>query len=266
MNTRFRLCAVVTVALAGLTFNTSALAALIASDNASNAPYSSSWPNGSNGGLGWGGGWILSAAGGSFGGHFVSSSSGNGSGTSGNIDTAGKSWGMYANTTNITDAIRPFSGALSVGQSFALDMDNGFIDSGGTPSPTVGFGLRNSSNLNRLEFYFKGGDPSYTYSDSTGTHSSGIGFTANGLHAEVTLTGIDTYQLKVTPSGGATSTFSGTLADGAGSGIDRVRLFNANAGNGGSNNAFFNSIAVTPEPASLGLLAAASLMMLGRRR
>ena len=251
--------------MAAFVFHTRAIAAVIAVDNASNAPYSSSWPNGSNGGTGWGGGWILTAAGGSFGGHFISSSAGNGSGTSGSIDTAGKSWGMYANTTNITDAIRPFSGSLSVGQSFLIDLDNGFIDSSGTPSPTVGFGLRNSSNLNRLEFYFKGGDPSYTYSDSTGTHSSGIGFTANGLHAEVTLTGIDTYQLKVTPAGGSTSTFSGTLADGAGSGIDRVRLFNANAGNGGSNNAFFNSIAITPEPASLALVGLCGLMLIRRR-
>ena len=61
------------------------------------------------------------------------------------------------------------------------------------------------------------------------------------------LTGTNTYSVGITPSGGSLSTFTGTLGGTAGSGIDRVRLFNFNAGNGGNNNAFFNNI-VVPEP------------------
>ena len=71
-------------------------AAAPASDKASNSPYvpGNTWVNAQNGGSGFGG-WVLTS--GTSSGFFIGSSSGNGgSPPSGNIDTAGVSWGMLA--------------------------------------------------------------------------------------------------------------------------------------------------------------------------
>jgi hypothetical protein len=262
MNTIRFLCAAAVLAAAS-----GARAASIAFDNASDAAYNSGWGNGSNGGSGFGA-WTLQAAGGSFGGHFIGSSSDNAGGSSGNINTSGnKSWGMYANTSNITDAIRPFTGNLTpTVQSFVIDMDNGFIDSSGSPQPTEGFALRNSAHTDRLNWFFQGGQSFYQYVDSTGTHTTSIGFTGNGMHIVVTLTGTDTYQMQVTPSGGGTSTFSGTLADGAGTGVSEVRLYDSNGGSGSNSNLYFNSMQITPEPGSIALLGLAAPLLMRRAR
>src|SRR5262249_795740 len=107
-------------------------------------PVYSSWDPGDNGGTGWGGGGtfrgqanlILTTTDARHG-WFVSSSTNNDnpgdSNGDGDINSAstGKAWGLYSNTTtNDIYAIRPFDGALSVGQTVKFDMDNGNIASG----------------------------------------------------------------------------------------------------------------------------------------
>jgi autotransporter-associated beta strand protein len=193
-------------------------------------------------GTGWGTGnqWQLSGAGGN-GGFFIGDSANNGSGSSGNINTSGKAWGMYANGGNTVSAVRSFTGAgLAVGQTFQIDMDNGFIDNGST----VGFGLQNSSGQNVWEFFFVGGGSSYTVNAGSVTPTPSIPFTADGLRIALTLTAAGTYSVTITtPVGGSSSTFTGSLlSPGGGQTITQLRLFNANAGNGSANDAYFNGI------------------------
>jgi len=229
-------------------------------DNAGNSAYSDGWQNGDNGGSGFGA-WALTSTANS--GFFIGNSANNGTGgNSGNINTSGNSWGLFANSGGLAGAVRPFSaGNLAVGQQFLIRMDNGNIQSGGT----VGFGLQNSSGNNRFEFFFVGGGSSYTINIGGVSTSTGIPFTANGLTLVFTQESANGFSLDVTPSGGSTSHFTGTMAA---SDISRVRLFNSNAGNNAPNDAFFNSIEVVPEPVNtaLGVFGVVTLCSVGFRR
>ncbi|MCB9004936.1 MAG: VCBS repeat-containing protein [Ardenticatenaceae bacterium] len=211
-----------------------------AHDQADAAAYAS-WDNGDNDGFGFGA-WTLATSGVNAG-HFMGAATGNGDGdtnTDGDIDTGGESWGLWANSGDTAEAVRTFSSALAIGDTFQIDMDNGWIDN----TNTVGFGLRNSANENLFEFYFVGGEASYTINDASGPTFTGIGFTDEGLHILFTLTGSDTYRVIVTlVETGVSQTFWGSLMNPAGGqSVAEARLFNANAGNGGTNNAFFNNL------------------------
>ncbi|MCB9353510.1 MAG: lamin tail domain-containing protein [Lewinellaceae bacterium] len=214
-------------------------------DAAGNADYNSAWANGSDGGSGMGA-WQLSPASNSgSSGFFVGNSATNGDGdgnSDGDINTAGRAWGMYANSGAQANAVRTFDADWPAGTAFSLAMDNGYIDNGNT----VGFGLQNSAGENLLEFYFVGGTSFYQYNDLTGAHNTGTGFTDEGLSLEITLTSGNTYQLVVTALyDGASATYSGSLkSPTGGQAVHQLRLFNANAGGGGQYDAFFNSIGV----------------------
>jgi hypothetical protein len=220
-----------------------------AQDIAGFSAYNGGWTNGSNGGWGFAA-WTLRATGvigSSSNGFFIGSSKGNAFGTSPGFDT-GPSWGIYASGGNTGVAYRAFSAALPVGRTFAADMDNGFINTGNS----VGFVLRNGNTSGsvaeyltgaRFQFYFVGGDSTYTIWDNAGAQDTDIPYAGTGQHLEFTLTSADTYTLVVSDNAtGATSTFSGTLA-GSGS-LDSIALFNNNAGSGSSFDAFFNSVEI----------------------
>lgn len=229
-----------------------AWAAAPASDNASEGAYSAGWANGSNGGSGWGGGWTLSPITNlSQRGFFVGNSAGNDGGDpggNGDINTTGsKAWGIYANSGQTADVIRQFYGALHIGDTFTVDFDNGWINSGNS----VGLGLRDAGNTNRFEFYFAGGDSVYRINDnSSASRSTGIGWTGQGLRLAFTLTGTNTYSLTVSGvgtdgPGGLPTTITGTLTGTVNSAIDRFRFWNYSAGSGSQYDAFFNSLSVT---------------------
>ncbi|HEY4281900.1 MAG TPA: PEP-CTERM sorting domain-containing protein [Chthoniobacterales bacterium] len=250
----------------GLTIVVSLHAANVGFDDAGNPAYNADdanggndgnpanntngWVNGDNGGSGFGA-WVLQGPGDNnvaHGGFFMGSSASNAGGSSGNINTAGRSWGMFANNGQTVSAIRPLTGlSLLVGQTITLSIDNGFLDTGSSE----GFGLQTSGGVNRLEFFFTGGDANYRLSDSAGANLTPIGFTGNGLSFAFTLTGTDTYSLAVTPNGGSTTFFGGTLAGVAGTGIDQLRFFDFNGGNNqGTNGDFFANLLTVPEPST----------------
>jgi hypothetical protein len=239
-------------------------------DEADFSPYEpgNSWMNGQNGGFGFGS-WILTdtnPGNGSQNGFFMGSSSANGNGNSGNINTAGVSWGMYANSGQTASAVRPLTGGdLGIGQELDFKIDNGFLNGGSQE----GFNLQTTGGANRLEFSFTGGNGDYMYTDNTGTHDSGIGFTADGLSIAFTLTGLDTYTMDVTPNGGGTTVLNGTLEGVGGTGIDQMRFFDVNGGNGqGSAGDFFvNQLEVVPEPSTIaaGVLAVVGMLAMRRR-
>lgn len=243
---------------------TSAVLAQVPNDNASNSAYTDGWQTGDNGGSGFGA-WTLS--GGTSAGLLIGNSKNNGDGdgnNDGDINSTGdKAWGLYANSGQTASAVRSFNSALSVGQSFSLQMDNGWIENGGT----VGFGLQNASGDNRFEFFFVGGASKYQRNDAGGVQNTTLDFTDGGLTIVFQLTGVNSYTATVTArydSGTTqTDTFSGTLLN-SGS-IERLRLFNANAGPNSQRDAFFNNIAV-PEPSFLTLLALSGMLLRRRTR
>ena len=222
-----------------------------ASDNASDPVYASGNLNGANGGSGFGA-WVSSPSGNTAtAGWFVGSSTNNGFLPSGGIDDGGKSWGAYANSNATASAVRPFaSGNLVTGQTFSVNMDNGWVEAG----DSVGFDLQNSSGQTLLEISYVGFNAASSYgsTDGTGPHSLGVPYTDGGVHVEITLTSATTYSATMTPVGGSTVSFSGTLINPAGGqGISQVRLFNANAaaGNSGSHwYAFWNNLLVSGVP------------------
>ena len=239
-------------------------AAAPAFDSAADATYNDGWQSTDNGGSGFTT-WTLSAPGAtnSTGGFIVESSSLNGSGTSGNIDTAGRSLGIYANSGIVGTANRSFTAGgsnglsiLDAGQTFSLTLDNGFI----ATNSSVGFNLLNAAGTDRFTFQFVGGQNggNYVYNIGDGNNiTTGVGFTTNGLTLSFTQLINNGFSFSITPNGGSATVINGTLTA---SDISQFQLFNSNAGSGSSNNAYFNSFQVVPEPSSLALLGGPAIL------
>src|SRR5262249_30810387 len=150
--------------------------------------------------------------------------------------TGTKAWAMYANTLQATTAERPFTGSLSVGQAFQVDLQFDGIGTGtGHIAPPgsgnnrqAGFELR-SGSTSRFRFYFTGGQSHCQFDDnSTGTSIGVGGFPSGGFRVVFKLLTADTYEFSVlSPINGALIYGSGTrtLGGTAGSGIDRVDLY-----------------------------------------
>ena len=218
----------------------------LAFDSAADAAYVGGFTNGSNGGSGWGGAWNFSAGANGPSGQFIGTSQTNGA-SDGNIDTAGRAWGLWGNNGGSMNAIRPFGFTLQPGQSFAADVDTGYIDSGGQAGFTLtGFGDPRGSS--QISFVFRGGMTNYVINSGkyywTMETNSGVAFTSKGVHVVITLGTNGAFTCATTPKGGATTIVNCIDPAGAG-GLDHVELFNSNAGTGSSHDAFFNNIAVT---------------------
>jgi hypothetical protein len=245
-------------------------AAAPASDQASNSPYEpgNTWVNAQNGGSGFGA-WTLTS--GTNSGFFMDTSSNNGAPPpSGNIDTAGKSWGMFASMGDTASAVRPFtlggpnaSKQLAVGQSISLAMDNGVIQTGGM----VGFSLNDGMGNPRFEFYYLGGDSVDSYKiNINGTQSNlNLPFTANGFsNITFTLGASNTWSLSITENGvaGTMHYSSASFSNLAASNMAQISLFDVNAGSASNNFAFFNSLLINavPEPSVVSLLAGPAIL------
>ncbi len=190
------------------------------------------WNNGSSGGTGFSNWSINAPADSNYGGTFIGSS---------DIDVLGKSWVIYANTGNTVDAIRSINTPPASGDRISIKMDNSDIDNGGS----VGISIRNASDENLLEFYFNGGDMYYTINDNAGANSTGVSFTDEGLLIEIEITSATTYDLKITDeaSSNVTTLIGRSLKSPTGGQIiNKIRLFNYQAGAGPSHNLYFNDL------------------------
>ena len=239
-----------------------------ASDQASNSPYEpgGTWANAQNGGTGFAA-WALTN--GTNSGFFIGSSSTNGaSPPSGNIDTSGESWGMFASNGDTASAVRKFTGPptlvqLAVGQSISLAMDNGVVQTGGM----VGFSLNDGMGSPRFEFYYLGGDSvdSYKININGAVFNLGLPLTANGFsNITFTLGASSTWSLSITENGVAgTMTYSSaSFSNLAATNIAEIQLFDVNGGSATNNDVYFNSLQINavPEPSVMSLLAVSAIL------
>ena len=245
-------------------------ASLLAADSAADAAYLSAWGEGSNGGYGFGP-WSFVNYGGGTPIRFIGTSTTNGDGDgnhNGDIDTAGRAWGIRP--SGDTFAVRPFSGALDVGQSVHFELDHGYYNGG----EIVGVRLINSltalDNFNTNEFEFRLLDLGTIYPYQAYASPIKFGpfrFSDGGFRVTFTLTSSSTYSMSAIryhdtePT--TTWSTSGELA--RGNPIVGLALHTNSGGNPPSYYEYFNSIVITPEPASLSMLAV-GLVMLRRRR
>lgn len=276
---------IVTTALIAWT----ASAANIAYDNASAWAYNDGWQTGDNGGYGWSP-WTLTAT--WPGGHFVWKSTANADGLDNgivggiagdkDIDTAigpvpdqsgdpdpnttdWRSWGMWANSGGLADAYRYFTGGpLGIWQTFSMDFDNGWIETGGV----VGLGLQNAAGVTLWEVYFVGGGTHYINRDAAGPVATSVPYGDEGLNVTFTLVGPAAYTMTLTRRDGVSQIINGNLIADADQNIARVRAFNFNAGPDSPRDAYFNSMSVIPEPGTAMLLGLGLLLGVGwlRRR
>ncbi|MDR0994029.1 MAG: alpha amylase C-terminal domain-containing protein [Verrucomicrobiota bacterium] len=143
-------------------------------------------------------------------------------------------WGLWANNGGLVSAIRPFLGPLQVGDSVFFLFQNGGINTGGS----VGFGLYNGYQQRALEYYFNGGDNSYTLVDAS-TNTLTRDWTTNPQAVAFTLLADWTYSLVINEK-----TYTGALAPTSLDQIQRIRFWNFNAGEGSNKNSFVSSLSV----------------------
>ena len=183
------------------------------------------WSNGVTGGTGFGA-WSLTSSGN--GGHFLAINPANM-----NVGST-NGFGLWANNGGISTATRNFNTPMAVGDSFALQFDNNWVDDGSE----VGFALADNNGNTRFRFFFVGGSNSYNIRDLITNRNSGVAYTANGLNLTVTLTASNAYTLST-----GTTNITGTLASGGA--ISRLIVENRNSGLDTERNLYIGSMAHT---------------------
>lgn len=169
-----------------------------AADSPADPAYQFGWPDGSNGGEGFGSwqftrvrGWAGYAL---FGADVF------------NVPPSfGGAFSLWAMGDGVTTTRRTFDRALTTEDTFHLQFDNNYIENG----QSVGFALTDSNGAKRLDFYFVGGESFYRVGDAEGSRVTGVGYTDQGLALAVQLVGEDGYRLTA-----GTNVITGTLAPG----------------------------------------------------
>ncbi len=215
-------------------------------DIASNATYSDGWVNGDDGGTAatfnpWS---LTNNNGGSlFAGYIIDNST---DGGSGDINTAGVSFGMYANPANaFANASRVFDTALLPGQTFSFDIAVNFTDG------EKGFSL--FAGGNQVFNFNVGGGPNARY--SINQVDTGLTYSATSVfHLEFAQTAEGGGSYSVSRG---SSSFTGQYAGSA----DSFNFYISSSSGGDENNLYFNNLVVTaiPEPSTVSLLAASAV-------
>jgi len=204
-----------------------------ASDTAANTAYDSGWANAQNGGSGFSP-WQLNGAANA--GFFTSTAA-----EQVNHSLTGKAWGLWANSGDVAEAIRPFAQDLQVDDTLSVSLDNNWIESGGYG---IGIALQNSAGDILWQFFFNGGD---TYYNMSGVTDTGIDWTGDGMDITFKLTGASTFESTVTPYAGSVTNFSGSLLTVADQTITRFRVWNYSAGANSNYNFYVNNLDITDD-------------------
>lgn len=188
----------------------------------SSGAYTGGWSSGDNRGTGFGP-WTLNTFG----------------GQAGLWATDPRGWGFWSHAgDNMAEAIRAFQAPLTEGQTFHVQMQNGWI---WEEAGSVGIALRNESGDTIWQLYFNGGESNYF----TSAGESDIPYTDAGLDIAFTVTDPGTYSVVVDPDSGDphtfTSEFSGDIVD--------FRAWSSNNGTNDEDNDerdfFINDLSIT---------------------
>jgi len=204
-----------------------------AQDAASNAIYTAgpSWQDGQNGGEKWGGGWQL--GGGANAGHYLAQQPGDS-----NLNSSAHAWGLWAHSGGLAEAVRPLAGRLNAADILRLKFENNWVDGG-----SVGIGLQNRFGQNLFEFLFIAGDTNYLINDAETAKPTAITWTEDGLDLEFELVTPTTYRFLA-----AGVEFTGTLAAASELVIDRLRVWNYDAGGGYQRNLYLTDLRIDGLP------------------
>jgi hypothetical protein len=248
------------VVLAVLTSLARTYAAAPAFDSAADPSYDSGWFQGANGGYGFASLGYSATDGNA--GVFLGDSSGNGNAPSGDINTSGRAWGLYASSGGLSQAGRAFttggpnnSNTLAPGQVFSIQSDTGFVDS----STNGEVGLNVGSNVGaNFQFNFYGGNGVYTFNahNSYGVVYSGIPYTNNGLTLSLVLGYNGNFTLIVTINGGSTYTINDSF--GGDPHVYYMGVYNMHAGSDSSHDFFFNNMSIANVPVATGIDSSSS--------
>ena len=165
-----------------------------AADSAADAAYADGFA-GKNGGTGFGA-WTVSA---------TENESGSWADESG--------FGLWCHWGNAASAKRTLSRALKAGDTFSVFFRNGsvaFPREGIEIQPGCGFGICADDNDDAgFRLWFNGGSDRYGWFDGTGDADTGIGWTADGIQIDITMTDELNYTAVLTPAGGEKVTLTG---------------------------------------------------------
>jgi len=242
-------------------------AALLAADSSTNAPYDDGWQAGDNGGFGWGA-WDFTGT--------YNTPVGQTMDIFSHPNDLGRAWTLYnadappgpGGGTDIAQAGRAIPGGLDVGQTLTVVVDNpterrffrGYtvrLNTGGgntvyagVPQTRMAVGTFEYGTNGR--WYSTDGNP--TLFDVNTNH---------GMRIDLTLTGADTFNLKMTPLNDPSIAYSDSgMLSGSGP-IDWVEfeLFNTDSDyypqhtiTGGETDFYISYMQIVPEPGSAGLM------------
>lgn len=215
-------------------------------DTAASSVYGDGWTDTDNGGYGLGA-WTF----------YTSSSDPNRCGrfigSNVAINIGAPAFSLYANNGELSEVKRLFTNALQVGQTLGVQMDNGYINTGGG----IGVALQNASGDTLWEFYFNGGDTYYMMNGS----QTDIGWTGSGLDIRFTLTGPTSYMTRITPFGSFTRINAGHLASSTNSAVTQFRAWNYNAGAGSDYDFFINCLTIVSTQSASGSATSATIVV-----
>ena len=239
-----------------------ARAALPAADNASDIEYDPDWYGLSNGGHGFGP-WSIRLNGGIV---RIGSSTANGDSAppAGDIDSAGgKSWAISSGqSAGSPRAVRPFVGALDVGQHVSFDVDAN-PNTANADQLLVILGNANETRWSLL--VFSGGTRMWD-GQSPGSMALVGGYPVEGVHVDFLLTGPDSFTATVHGLDGSNPvSISAGLAGAASSLIDQI-AFDVGPGLGRVDAFYLNNLAVTPEPGVGAMVVGAGIVLVRRKR
>lgn len=199
-----------------------------ASDSPMDPAYGSLWTGAASGGSGFGS-WVLTTSG-TNAGHFIAISN-----SANRVNTGqDKGFGLWANQGSVSLARRPLGSSLEPGARFRIWFDNNWVETGGS----VGVALADSNNVNRVSFFFVGGQAAYRVSDSMANRDTSITYSDQGLALTFELTATNTYRLAV-----GTNVIDGTLANGGA--ISQLVASNNSAGPGDNHNFYLGAMSLT---------------------
>jgi hypothetical protein len=231
---------------------TTSFGANLASDNASNPPYSDGWQSGDNGGTGFSA-WTIATGGGGFSGAFIGDPAAAGIG-----GMSPQSFGLYANP----EAGNPFvnadrgltGGGLSVGQTFSFQWGANW-DSNGTGNKGFNLYVGGVSGTQVVNVNMGGFPGIITFNGN----NTGFTYGTNVMTWSFTMMDPTTLGVLATPRNPSDPNFTTNITVSAG--IDAFRLYASSLDLGDQRQPYFNNFEVVPEPSTiaLGLIGLAAI-------